>query len=77
MMFVGFVEVDGPYDTYSLSVFVVRTSGSLPKRPMRVSFAISAARELVVEKAWTYFSVSQGWELFTMIKNTYACRRAR
>lgn len=51
MVSVDFITVDHPYDTYSLSVFVVRTSGSLPKRPMRVSFAISAARELVVEKA--------------------------
>ena len=39
------------YDTYSLSVLVLFTSGTLPKRPMRMSFARSAEREDVVENA--------------------------
>ena len=37
--------------TYSLFVFVYRSSGSFPRRPMRRSFAISAEREALVENA--------------------------
>ena len=41
----------GTYETYSLSFFVVRTSGSLPRRPTRMSLATSVEREGVDEKA--------------------------
>lgn len=47
------------YETYSLSFFVVRTSGSLPKRPMRTSLARSEERDADEEKAYnTPLSVS-------------------
>lgn len=36
--------------TYSLSVLVVRTSGSLPSLPIKMSFAMSPERAVVVEK---------------------------
>lgn len=44
------------HETYSLSFLVVRTSGSLPNRPMSVSLATSCARREDVENAcqkWT------------------------
>lgn len=37
--------------TYSLSLFVVFTSGSLPRRPMRISLETSEERAVVVENA--------------------------
>lgn len=47
------------YETYSLSFFVVRTSGSLPKRPMRTSLARSEERDADEEKAYdTPLSIS-------------------
>lgn len=45
------------YETYSLSFFVVRTSGSLPNRPMRTSFARSEERDAVVEKVYMPFDI--------------------
>jgi len=39
------------YEMYSFSFFVTRTSGSLPKRPIRVSFATSELRVALDENA--------------------------
>lgn len=41
----------GTYDTYSFSDLVVRTSGSRPRRPTRITFATSDARAADDEKA--------------------------
>jgi len=40
----------GAYETYSFSLFVIRTSGSLPRRPMRMSLAKSEEQRAVDEK---------------------------
>lgn len=60
------------HETYSLSVLVVRTSGSLPSRPIRVSLETSYERVEVVEKVFGKFcqhgSILKG--------TTYATRRA-
>lgn len=40
------------HETYSLSFLVVRTSGSFPNRPTRISFATSPERDEDVEKAY-------------------------
>lgn len=47
--------------TYSLSVLVVRTSGSLPSRPTNMSFATSPERAEVVEKPCGKIIVSIGY----------------
>lgn len=44
---------------YSLSLLVFRTSGSLPKRPIRTNFAKSAERDVVVENACKNTKVKQ------------------
>lgn len=41
----------GAYATYSFSFLVKRTSGALPRRPMRTTLLTSEAREGVDEKA--------------------------
>jgi hypothetical protein len=46
-----FVREQIAYVTYSLSLFVIRTSGSLPMRPMRMSLDKSDERDGVVENA--------------------------
>jgi hypothetical protein len=38
---------------YSFSLFVIRTSGSLPRRPMRTSLDKSEERAAVYEKAYS------------------------
>jgi len=45
----GKLDVATVYETYSLSFLVVRSSGSLPRRPMRTSFARSYDRAGVEE----------------------------
>ena len=41
----------GAYETYSFSPFVIRSSGSLPRRPTRMSLDTSEERKEVDEKA--------------------------
>lgn len=41
----------GAYAMYSFSPFVIRTSGSLPRRPTRMILETSEERKGVVEKA--------------------------
>lgn len=64
------------YEMYSFSVLVYRTSGSLPRRPIRSSFAMSAEREEVVENACTKPTLSIMFAMHYSI-NTHAQRRAR
>jgi hypothetical protein len=40
---------------YSFSFFVIRTSGSLPRRPMRMSLDTSEERAAVEEKAYIVY----------------------
>lgn len=70
------MKLDLTYEMYSFSVLVYRTSGSLPRRPIRSSFAMSAEREEVVENACTKDTLS---DVFAMRHDmdTHAQRRAR
>jgi hypothetical protein len=43
---------NGAYETYSFSLFVIRTSGSLPRRPIRMSLETSDERDTVEENAY-------------------------
>jgi len=66
--------VEYTHVTYSLSFFVVRTSGSPPKRPMRTSFARSEARGELVENVWK----SMNFLIFAQMQSrTYAKGGAR
>jgi len=60
------------HETYSLSVLVVRTSGSLPSRPMRMSLDTSYERVDVVEKALIKFyqhaSPNPFWRVYQLTR---------
>jgi len=64
------------HEMYSLSFFVVRTSGSFPNRPTRISLATSAKRDEDVEKAYSR-SDCQRAKWYKHRINTYASRCAR
>lgn len=70
------MKLDVTYEMYSFSVLVYRTSGSLPRRPIRSSFAMSAEREEVVENACTKDTLRTEFAM-RQIVSTHAQRRAR
>lgn len=57
----GYTEIvcvnrrSGAYEMYSFSLFVIRTSGSLPRRPMRTSLDKSEERAAEDEKAYIVY----------------------
>ena len=70
----------GTHVTYSLSVLVVRVSGALPNRPMRMSFARSDADGRDDENACGLWDVREGRgnETLTYTRpNAYGNRRTR
>ena len=69
------------YATYSLSLRVVRNSGSRPKRPTRMSFATSERAALDVENVYHYNmsekdTIERKRGLFTREVEVASARRA-
>jgi hypothetical protein len=62
----------GAYEMYSLSFFVIRTSGSLPRRPTRMSLDTSEERAAVEEKA--YIVYVRTWRSDVEKKRTHASK---
>jgi hypothetical protein len=53
------IRRSGAYETYSFSFFVIRTSGSRPRRPMRKTLDKSEERAAVDEKAYIVYVRTQ------------------